>query len=445
MGAFLLALSVVLVFVGSRISRGHALAATTAVGYGYGILRANYPDGISHFMFDAAVATLYLTEFLRRDKTKIDSSLVQWTVALILWALLMIPLGLVIGRQPLLIQLVGLRSTVFFLPMLLIGARLVESDLIVWARAVVWLNLVAFGFAAAEYRLGVTLFYPANAVTDIIYKSSDVAGDFLRIPAVFANAHAYGGTMMMTLPFVVWRGLTSRGIERWISWGVVLLTAAGPFLCGARQPVVQMALVLVVLVGMGRLHRRLLIPLLAVGVLIGSYVGEDERLQRILTLADVDSVSARIELSANERFWDIVLEYPLGAGLASAAGTSVPFFLSGMAQPAIGMENEYGRLALELGVPGLLLWLVFLGWSLWLRRPPSSSSFAIQGGWAVALVMWASAFIGTGMLTAIPGTVLLLAMMGLSVQASQAASPALQPASTSSARPASMGTMKALR
>jgi hypothetical protein len=415
MGAFLLALSVVLVFVGSRISRGHALAATTAVGYGYGILRANYPDGISHFMFDAAVATLYLTEFFRRGVGAVDRGIVQWALALCLWAILMIPLGLVVGRQPLVIQLVGLRSTIFFLPMLIVGARLVDRDLLVWARFVVGLNLMAFVVGVAEYQLGVDVFYPMNAVTQIIYSSNDIAGHFMRIPSTFINAHAYGGVMMMTLPLVGWRAVSSRRFERVVSWIALAATVAGPFLCGARQPVVQMGLVLLLLLAIGRMDRRFLIPMLLVGVIVGAYVGEDERLQRIATLSSLDYVSNRFEGSVNSSFLEVVVDYPLGAGLASAAGTSIPFFLADLAETPIGLENEYSRLALELGVPGLLVWLIFLAWTLVHRRPRRGASLVVQGFWSVALVMWSSAVIGTGILTTIPGTLLLMTSMGFVV------------------------------
>lgn len=413
MGAFLLALSVVLVFVGSRISRGHALAATTAVGYGYGILRANYPDGISHFMFDAAVATLYLTEFFRQGP-KIEQGLRRWVLVLIIWSLLMIPLGLIVGRQPLVIQLVGLRSIVFFLPMLLVGARITVSDIAIWSKSVVWLNLVAFGVAVAEYQLGVTEFFPLNDVTRIIYLSHDVAGDYHRIPSIFMSAHAYGGAMTMTLVLVASRATEERGVRRLIAWIALLATAAGPFLCGSRLPVVQLGLVLVLLLSLGRLDRRALIPMLVAGIVVGFYVGEDERLQRIATLAEGDVIEHRVQISVNERFLDIVVDYPLGAGLASAAGTSIPFFLSHLSETPIGIENEYSRLALELGVPGLLLWLVFLAWASWLRRPEPGKPLVYHGMWAVFLVVWASSFIGTGTLTAIPATMFLMLYMGAS-------------------------------
>ena len=87
--------------------------------------------------------------------------------------------------------------------MLLAGGWLQAADA---GRLAVWLavlNLVALGFGAAEYFLGVPTFYPANAVTEIIYRSNDVANyTAYRIPACFAHAAPYGSTMLVTVPWL---------------------------------------------------------------------------------------------------------------------------------------------------------------------------------------------------------------------------------------------------
>src|SRR5262249_45494966 len=123
---------------------------------------------------------------------------------------------LLLPFQEMLVSLVGLRGNVFFLPVCLLGARLKNHDVSRLAFGMVALNLFAALFAIAEFSFGIERFYPVSPVTSIIYASRDV-GDYQyhRLPATFANAHSYSGTMVMTLPFLVgaWlqQGITVRG------------------------------------------------------------------------------------------------------------------------------------------------------------------------------------------------------------------------------------------
>ena len=71
------------------------------------------------------------------------------------------------------------------------------------------LDIVAVAFGGAEYFLGVPRFFPFSPVTLIMYSSADVAGGFLRIPATFTSAHAFGGTMVGTIPYLI--GLWTKG------------------------------------------------------------------------------------------------------------------------------------------------------------------------------------------------------------------------------------------
>ena len=72
-------------------------------------------------------------------------------------------------------------------------------------------------------------------------------------------------------------------------------------------------------------------------------------------------VSERIGESVNDSFFDVISQHPLGRGLAGG-GTSIPYFLREDREPAQIIENEYARIALEQGLPGLMIWLLFLVW-----------------------------------------------------------------------------------
>jgi len=52
-------------FFAGRSSRLAGLVMTIAIGYVYGIVRANVPETFSHFIFDSAVLGFYLTQFSR--------------------------------------------------------------------------------------------------------------------------------------------------------------------------------------------------------------------------------------------------------------------------------------------------------------------------------------------------------------------------------------------
>jgi hypothetical protein len=417
MGVFLCILSFLGCFYLGRRSLGTGLAAVIAVGYFYGILRAQFLDGFTHLLFDFAALGLYASQFvlMRRDPARrLRSREVKlWVVALIGWPLILFLLPV----NNFLIQLVGLRAAIYFVPFVLLGARAVERDLDQLARTIAGLNLVAFGFAVAESVVGVQPFFPINAVTEIIYASSDVGDGQLRIPATFTSAHAYAGTMVATLPFLIarWQASGISRVEKMFFSAAIVASSLGIFMAAVRLPVVILFIELAVLVLARRLPLRVFVSLAVLGSVIGYIVADNERLQRFTTLGDSELVTSRVSSSVNASLVDLLVDYPLGGGLGSAAGTSVPYFLQDLVGTQIGLENEYARIAMELSPIGLVIWLAFIVWAL-ARRPPQLSRDWLLGASimrAFVLVSWATAFIGTGMLASVPTTALLLLQMGI--------------------------------
>ena len=408
------------VFLATFLSLGTGFLAVIAVGYFSGVIRANYLGVFTAFMFDAAVLGLYLGFFFRRSlrARRVEAGLARPLVLfLIAWPafLCLVPVNYF------LIQCVALRAAIWFLPVLLIAARLTTADLAVLARGLVVLNLVALAVGVYIYLYGVEVLYPVNAITQIIYNSNDVAGHkYHRVPSSFLSAHAYGGTMLNTLPFLLDRlaGVTVRLLDRCLALAGVVAAAGGMLMCGARSPLVMSGFALVIALVLTRFSLKLG---LVVAVLVGVglvVAGSDERLQRITTLEDSEFVSQRIAGSANERFLEILIHYPFGAGMGSAVGTSIPFFLAHLAPEQIGLENEYSRILVDQGWFGLAGWLAFLVW-LFVRpplaRPPAPWGLGVVFMYSLTLACWASAFTGAGILTSIPGTFLLLTQMGVLV------------------------------
>jgi len=407
------------VLVAMRRSLGWGFLAVIAVGYFSGVIRANYLGVFTTFMFDAAVLGLYLgflsSKSLRANGVGSGRAggfvlfLIAWPVILCL-----------IPVNHFLVQCVALRSSVWFLPVLLIATRLTKADLALLARGLVVLNLLALAVGVYVYLNGVEALYPVNAITQIIYRSQDLGGrtKYHRVPSSFLSAHAYGGTMLYTLPFLLDRlaGVKVRLLDRWLALAGVVAAAGGLLMCGARSPVATLVVTLAVawLLSRFSLKLGLLVAVLVGGVMMATR--NEERLQRFTTLGDSEIVSVRIDASVNLGLLELMIYYPLGAGMGSAAGNSIPFFLADLAPVQIGAENEYSRILVDQGWFGLGGWLTLIGW-LYARppraRPPVPWRLGVVLMYSLTLSSWMTAFIGTGLLASIPATFLMLTQMGV--------------------------------
>jgi hypothetical protein len=132
-------------------------------------------------------------------------------------------------------------------------------------------------------------------------------------------------------------------------------------------------------------------------------------------LEDSDFVARRIHGSLNQNFIKLAIEYPMGNGLGGG-GTSLPYFLQDRLTNPVVLENEYGRILAEQGIPGLLLWLGFIVW-LATRTTGRRSNPWHKGKWLArvfCLLSFATAPLGLGLLDGIPTTQMLLMLAGWS-------------------------------
>ncbi|HEX5269642.1 MAG TPA: hypothetical protein VFW33_04100, partial [Gemmataceae bacterium] len=405
MGLFLCILAFVAGLLLGRRSLVAGLGGVLTAGYFYGIARANFPDSYSHFIFDAAVTGFYLALVLsppRAARAAYMRPLTNWVKVLVGWSVVMF----LVPVQHMLIQLVGLRGNAFLLPFLLVGGWLSAADARKLAGLLAALNVVALGFGATEYVIGIKPFYPMNAVTELLYRCGDVAGGTAyRIPACFANAASYGGTMVVTVPWLAgaW-GLRGKGL-----WRTLLLLGglggalAGTFMCASRSPVIILAILVVAVTLSGKLRGASLLGWVVLLAVVVWVVVNEERFQRFTTLTDVDAVAGRLHGSINMSFVELLITYPMGNGMGGG-GTSIPFFLHDLLTDPIGLESEYSRILLEQGIVGLCLWVGFVGWVA-LRRPTDRKDpwhFGRRLLWVSSLTAFATGMIGTGMLTSIP-------------------------------------------
>ena len=384
-----------------------------AVGYSYGIVRANLPQALIHFLFDAGVAGFYLS-LLSRRMTSAQRHRVQvlmpWIALLAGWPILLFFLPV----QDPLVQLVGLRGQIFFLPFLLIGAMLESEDYYALAKWLAVLNLVAFGFAVAEYFEGIDKFFPRNAVTAVMYGSNDVAGHTeYRIPSIFVASASYCGMMVCTMPLLLnaWTQKRTGGLEYWLFATALVASLVGVFMGASRSWAGIMILAVGTSLLAGQMTLRVLFGSIVLAICVGWIVANNPRLQRFTSLQDTNMVEQRIAGSVNESFFDALQQYPMGNGLGGG-GTSVPYFLQDRIKDSVGIENEYGRILLETGIPGLLIWLLFIFWTFVRTVPDDEWGLALRLTRNLLAIAFASAVIGTGFLTWIPGTPLVLAFMG---------------------------------
>ena len=215
------------------------------------------------------------------------------------------------------------------------------------------------------YLYGVEVLYPMNAITQIIYNSRDLGGrtKYHRVPSTFLSAHAYGGTMLSSMPYLIDRlaGVAVRRIDRSFAAAGVVAAAGGLLLCGRRLPLIVLGLTLV---GVWVLSRLSLKVALLVAVVVGAglvIAGTDERLQRAATLGDAEHVSQRITGQCALRVAGI--NDPLSGGGRAGVGcwNEHSVFLADLAPEPIGAENEYCRIVIEQGWFGLSGWLARLG------------------------------------------------------------------------------------
>jgi len=409
----LCALAFAVTYWAGKRSLGLGVVSLLACGYFYGILRANLL-GFSYFLFDAALLGVYLSqwrELADPGDVKRLAWLRLWVALLVLWPILLIFMPF----QPIMISLVGFRGNALFIPMALLGARLRGKDIVSTSVGLACLNLVALAFGGAEYFLGLQNFYPYNASTALIFGSEDVAGGFHRIPAIFVNAHSYGGTTVATLPFLLgsWRQSPNYKVRVLVLFGIAA-ALLGVLLSATRLNFILATAMTALTISFGRIRTTgyIAFTLLIAAVLWVAMT--NERLQRFMSLSDTEYVENRISGSLNRGFFEILLEHPMGNGLGGG-GTSIPYFLEGQVRNPISMENEYARILAEQGVVGLMLWLGFIAWFLSCFQNIFAKGPWATGrrlAWSFSVLALGTGLIGTGLFTAIPGTAILVLGMG---------------------------------
>jgi hypothetical protein len=221
--------------------------------------------------------------------------------------------------------------------------------------------------------------------------------------------------MLATIPFLfgAWVQRSSKLWERLFILSGVGAALLGVLLAATRIGVVAAVFLILIALfstGLGTVKRLFWIAVIAALVVVAF---SNDRFGRFKSLADSEMVAERVGGSVNRTFLEILAEYPIGNGLGGG-GTNMPYFLSGLVNRPVSVENEYARILLEQGVVGLVL---FLGFAFWFTTNRSAFvKHAWRPGrrmaWFYCLFSMGISTIGIGMLTSIPNTFLFLLSMG---------------------------------
>lgn len=399
-------------YAAGRRSLVSGLLCIATIGYLYGIVRANFPTTFSHFIFDAGVVALYLTQLWSPSTPWQEArlrALKGWLLVLCAWPVML----MFVPTQDPLIQLVGLRGSIFLLPFLLFGARLTSEQWRKVALGIAVLNTAVFGVAVAEFFIGVPRFFPRNAVTEIIYKSNDVLStwDVYRIPGTFSSAHAYAGTMVITMPLLLgaWIREKTWGARRAILLVAILASIFGVLMTAVRSHLLVLVIGMLVFLLFAQMRPALRLTFVMALAGVGWVIAQEARFQRFMTLADTEQVSGRIAGSVNSSLMGAIVQYPLGNGLGGG-GTSMPYFLAQRLRHPVVIENEYGRIILEQGLPGLAIWLAFIVWLLTRFSSPKHDTWRAgrRIAWVTTAAYFGTGMLGLGLLTSIPFSAMLL-------------------------------------
>lgn len=344
-----------------------------AVGFFHGWLKLKIRHPATTFAFDVFLLIALVLVYLRCGSlTKFIPPGPVGKALLALYGLLALylPFSLIPGMPPFLVAVVAIRSWAFGTLMYCVGYHTIRSP--VQMRAFYFLTIglalmtSIYGLRQSPEEILAMMEqdeYYAQRFVSQTYATSQGAG--FRIFSTFVSSAAYGGTLACTLIFAL-AFATDRATRPWLRWSLYAVMV--PLAYGVAQSGSRSALAAAALGGGAVLLLRrqwaaiVLTPaILAAAVLIAGKASGGALLERFSELSKMDSVALRFLFPALIGVDFILDGHPLGGGLGKAG--FVPMFLAGRTgyTDYVGADGDLGKLLIELGIPGL----VVFGWLLW--------------------------------------------------------------------------------
>ena len=289
--------------------------------------------------------------------------------------------------------LMGVKIFFYYTPLVFIGYALLNTEAELRRFFAINLSLMSFiaALGIAQSILGPSFLNPANPAEDIrglstLYRVSPVTGYLAYRPtSVFVSAGRYADLIMLAWLLVLgyggyvlvrckqWRAQTFVAIA--ITAAAAFLTASrGAFMWGLINGIVTSAAFVwgapwregEALRAFRAVQRAVLATALGIALLFFIYPDAiSSRLAIYQETLSPDSSSSEL----GHRAWDYPLRnfigafnyerWPYGYGIGTTAlGGQYVARLFGAKPVGVGIESGYGTLVVEMGVGGLLLWIV---------------------------------------------------------------------------------------
>jgi hypothetical protein len=348
---------------------------------------------IVYFAKDFFALALYLSFFIARRSTSTKLYRPPFLIALLLFFWYCLIQALNPASTSIFYGLMGLKLCFFYAPLLFVGHALVDSEKelrrFFFFNSVLILVVAAFGIA--QSILGHTFLNPEVIQEDIrglstLYRVSPITGLVAYRPtSFFVSAGRFQNFLLVSWILTLGFGgflLMRKQTGRLLAFTTVGIIAAASLLTASRGVILwalasAMVVALAVIWGaswageqrirvMRAVQRAAVFVAIALAILVGIFPQEVGSRLAIYT-ETLSPFSSKSELGF--RSWDYPLRnfvaafdyprWPYGYGTGTASlGVQYVARIMHVPQMNVGVENGYGQLVIELGIVGLLLWIV---------------------------------------------------------------------------------------
>jgi len=346
-----------------------------------------------YFAKDFLVFVVYLSFFLAYRRKQVLSFRPPFLVPLLLFVWFGVMQIFNPASTHISYGILGFKLFFYYMPLLLVGYALINSEADLRRFCFVNLALAAIivSLGIAQAILGHTFLNPGSLADDIrdlstIYRVSPISGAILYRPnSVFVSTGRFGNFLLVSWLLVFgFSGylLLRHKRGRAFAFVVLALTAAALVLCSSRGVVLWCSGSAIVgsiafLWGAPWRQREVMRVLRAVqravaGVVLGLvllfFFFPEALLSRVAFYTEtLDPRSSASELQ--NRTWDYPLanflgafsypRWPYGYGIGTTSlGTQYVARFFNAKPPVVGVESGFGTLVVEMGIGGLILWLL---------------------------------------------------------------------------------------